>query len=260
MNRYAFEIFGIQIAWYGIIIASAMFIGALLLMKVGKKHGYKEDDILDLVLVVLPSAIVFARLYYVLFEWSYYSQHLNHILAFREGGLAIHGGIIGGLLGGYVVCKVKKLNFGDLADMVAIPLILGQAIGRWGNFINQEAHGGPTDLPWGIMVDGVKVHPTFLYESLWNLIVFGILVFTFKKRKFYGEHFVKYLMLYSVGRFLVEGLRTDSLMIGPLRIAQVVSLVSILLGAIFIYLARKNGWWKIKVADTSIETEKTDLK
>ena len=115
-----------------------------------------------------------------------------------------------------------------------------------GNFINQEAHGGPTDLPWGIMVDGVKVHPTFLYESLWNLAIFAFLVFTFKKRKFYGEHFVKYLMLYSVGRFFIEGLRTDSLMVGPFRTAQLVSLILIVLGGLFIAYVRKKKWWEIQ--------------
>ncbi|MBM7560492.1 prolipoprotein diacylglyceryl transferase [Fusibacter tunisiensis] len=246
MNKIAFEIFGVGIAWYGIIIASAMMIGTLILMKIGKKYGYKENDILDLVMVILPTAIVFARLYYVAFEWDYYSQNLMKVVAFREGGLAIHGGIIGGLIGGYVVCRVKKLNFPDLADMVSMPLILGQAIGRWGNFINQEAHGGPTDLPWGIMVDGVKVHPTFLYESLWNLVTFVILVVTFKKRRFYGEHFIKYLILYSIGRFYVEGLRTDSLMLGDFRIAQLFSLASIVLGILAIVGIRKKGWLKIQ--------------
>lgn len=252
MDRYAFEIFGISIAWYGIIIAGAMFVGSLLLMKIGKRYGYKEDDMLDLILVVLPMAIVFARLYYVAFEWDYYSANPKAILAFREGGLAIHGGIIGGVIGGFIVCKVKKLNFGDLADMVSMPLILGQAIGRWGNFVNQEAHGGPTDLPWGILVDGVKVHPTFLYESIWNLLVFIFLTLTFKRRSFYGEHFIKYLMLYSVGRFFVEGLRTDSLMFGPFRIAQVFSLVAIVVGALVIAYAKKKGLWKIEHNNTDV--------
>ncbi|MDO4800419.1 MAG: prolipoprotein diacylglyceryl transferase, partial [Bacillota bacterium] len=113
-----------------------------------------------------PLAVVGARLYYVAFSWEYYSAHPDKILAFREGGLAIHGAILGGLLGGWICCKLKKLNFADLADLISMPLILGQAIGRWGNYANQEAHGGPTDLPWGILIDGVKVHPTFLYESL----------------------------------------------------------------------------------------------
>ena len=241
MDRYAIDIFGLQIAWYGVIIAVAMFIGSMLLLKTGKKRGYKEEDLMDLILVVLPMAIVFARLYYVAFEWEYYAANPKMILAFRQGGLAIHGGIIGGLLGGYIVCKVKKLNFADLADLVSMPLILGQAIGRWGNYINQEAHGGPTDLPWGIMVDGVKVHPTFLYESIWNFLIFAILIFTFKNRKFFGEHFIKYLVMYSVGRFFIEGLRTDSLMLGPLRIAQVFSLVAIVAGVLYIIYARKKN-------------------
>ena len=217
-----------------------------MMMKVGKKYGYKENDILDIVLVALPMAIVFARLYYVAFEWDFYSANPDKILAFRDGGLAIHGGVIGGLIGGYIVCRFKKLNFGDLADMASMPLILGQAIGRWGNYVNQEAHGGPTDLPWGIMVGGVKVHPTFLYESIWNVLVFIFLVVTFKKRKFYGEHMVKYMMLYSVGRFFIEGMRTDSLMFGPFRIAQLLSLLLIVAGAIFIYIVRKKKLWEIK--------------
>lgn len=246
MDRFAFELFGLQIAWYGIIIASAMLIGSIMMMKVGKKYGYKENDILDIVLVALPMAIVFARLYYVAFEWDFYSANPDKILAFRDGGLAIHGGVIGGLIGGFIVCRFKKLNFGDLADMASMPLILGQAIGRWGNFINQEAHGGPTDLPWGIMVNGVKVHPTFLYESIWNVLVFIFLVITFKKRKFYGEHLVKYMMLYSVGRFFIEGMRTDSLMFGPIRVAQLVSLLLIISGAVFIYYVRKKKLWVIQ--------------
>jgi len=241
MNRIAFEIFGIGVAWYGIIIAAAMLVGTGLLLKIGKQFGYKEDDLIDLVIAILPSAIVGARLYYVIFEWSYYSQHLNQIINIRQGGLAIHGGIIGGLIAGYIVCRVKKLNFPEITDFVSMPLILGQAIGRWGNFVNQEAHGGPTDLPWGILVDGVKVHPTFLYESVWDLAVFLILIITFKNRKHYGDHFLKYLVLYSVGRFFIEGLRTDSLMIGSFRIAQLISLAGIILGIVLILIERKNN-------------------
>ncbi len=241
MDRYAFEIFGFGVAWYGIIIAFAMLIGTVILTKIGKKFGYKEDDMIDLVLVILPCAIIGARAYYVLFEWSFYSQHPEMILAIRNGGLAIHGGVIGGLIGGAVICKIKKINFFEIADFFSIPLILGQAMGRWGNYINHEAHGGPTDLPWGIMVDGVKVHPTFLYESLWDLLVFFILLFTFKKRKHHGSHFLKYMILYSVGRFFIEGLRTDSLMIGSFRMAQVISLIFIILGIIgLILMDRKN--------------------
>lgn len=241
MNRYAFEIFGVGVAWYGIIIASAMLIGTVILTKIGKKYGYDENDLIDLVLVILPSAIVGARLYYVLFEWSYYSQHPDQILAIRSGGLAIHGGVIAGLIAGYFMCKKKGFDFKEIADFFSMPLILGQAIGRWGNYVNQEAHGGPTDLPWGIMVDGVKVHPTFLYESLWDLGVFIFLITTFSKREIKGTHFVKYMILYSIGRFFIEGLRTDSLMIGPFRTAQMISLAGIVGGIILWQILKKNS-------------------
>lgn len=246
MNQFAFEIFGIGIAWYALIIVFAMILGVGIVMKIGKKLGYKEDDLYDLINIVIPSAVVGARVYYVIFEWHYYSQDWTKIFDFRGGGLAIHGGIIGGVVAGYFVCRHKKLNFGELADIIAMPLILGQAIGRWGNFANGEAHGGPTDLPWGIMVDGVKVHPTFLYESIWNVLVFVFLVATFKKRRFYGEHFTKYLILYSIGRFYIEGLRTDSLMFMGMRVAQLLSAGLILGGIIFIVLCRKKGWFSIK--------------
>ena len=245
MNQFAFEIFGVGIAWYAIIITFSMLLGVQILLKVGSKFGYKENDLLDLSMFVLPSAIVGARLYYVVFKWDYYSNNLADIFSFRDGGLAIHGGILGGLLAGYLVCKYKKMNFGELADIISMPLILGQAIGRWGNYINQEAHGGPTDLPWGIMIDGQKVHPTFLYESIWNLIVFAILVKSFKKRTFNGEHFLKYVVLYSIGRFFIEGLRTDSLMIGDFRVAQLISVMSIVFGIVTLYIAKEKGYWKI---------------
>lgn len=240
MNNYAFEVFGIGIAWYGIILASAMVVGSLLLIKFSKKLGYEKDDMYDLILWVLPLAVIGARLYYVAFKWDYYSQDLAKILAFREGGLAIHGGIIGGLIGGYICCKIKKLNFADLADLVSMPLILGQAIGRWGNFANGEAHGGPTNLPWAIEVGGVNVHPTFLYESIWNLIVFAILVFLFKRRKYYGEHFLMYMALYSFGRFFIEGLRTDSLMFFGLRTAQLVSVSMIVIAVVMMAWIKRN--------------------
>ena len=155
--------------------------------------------------------------------------------------MAIHGALIGGVLAGYIFSRYKKLDFFKLADTVMLGMPLAQSIGRWGNFINQEAHGGPTNLPWGIMVNGVKVHPTFLYESIWD---FGIFVFLwiFRKKKSYeGQVIVLYAILYSLGRFFIEGLRTDSLMIGPLRMAQVISLVGIIGGiVVHMYLSNKN--------------------
>ncbi|MGL4914102.1 MAG: prolipoprotein diacylglyceryl transferase [Romboutsia sp.] len=241
MDRVAFSIFGIDVMWYGILMATGMIIGTLIALREAKRVGIKEDDVLDLAIIAIPIGLLSARLYYVIFNWSFYSQNLSHILNFRGGGMAIHGALIGGILTGYIFTKIKKINFLKMADAVIIGMPLAQAIGRWGNFINQEAHGGPTDLPWGIMVDGVKVHPTFLYESMWNVGIF-ILLWVFRKKKQYeGQIIVWYVTLYSLGRFFIEGLRTDSLMIGPLRMAQVISLVGVLGGIIaHIYLSKKN--------------------
>lgn len=232
MNPVAFEIFGIGIRWYGILIAAAMLIGSVYTIREGKKLGYSEDHLLDLILAVLVSAIVGARLWYVVFNLSYYLSDPSEIINLRGGGLAIHGGVVFGIIAGYFVTRWRHLDFFKMADVIAPVLALGQAIGRWGNFANQEAHGGPTDLPWGIMIDGVKVHPTFLYESLWNLALFAFLM-TYKKRKpFDGALMFLYLIIYSVGRFWIEGLRTDSLMVGPFRTAQVTSLIMIAVGAV----------------------------
>ena len=241
MDRVAFSIFGIDVMWYGILMASGMIIGTLLAIREGKRVGIKEDDILDLAIVAIPSGLIGARLYYVIFNWDYYSQNISQILNFRGGGMAIHGALIGGILAGYLFSRYKKMSFFKLADTVIIGMPLAQAIGRWGNFINQEAHGGPTDLPWGIMVNGEKVHPTFLYESIWNIGIF-IFLWVFRKKKQYeGEVIVLYTILYSLGRFFIEGLRTDSLMIGPLRMAQVISLVGVIGGIIaHIYLSKKS--------------------
>ncbi len=241
MDRVAFTIFGIDIMWYGILMATGMVLGTLIAIKEAKRVGIKEDDILDLAIIAIPAGLISARLYYVAFNWEYYSNNPSQILNFRGGGMAIHGALIGGIIAGYIFSKYKKLNFFKLADTVMIGMPLAQSIGRWGNFINQEAHGGPTNLPWGIMVDGVKVHPTFLYESIWD---FGIFIFLwiFRKKKSYeGQVIVFYVILYSLGRFFIEGLRTDSLMIGSFRIAQIMSLLGVIVGIIVhIYLSKQN--------------------
>lgn len=235
MDPIAFSIFGFDIRWYGILIALAMLIASAFFLKRGKSMGLTEDDLMDVIIWVLPSAIVGARLYYVLFyDLNYYLSQPAEILNLRAGGLAIHGGVIGGFLAGWLVALKKRLPFIKLADVVAPVLILGQAIGRWGNFFNGEAHGGPTNLPWGILVDGQKVHPTFLYESIWNFLIFVVLLRLLNKKHFDGQIIALYFVCYSVGRFFIEGLRTDSLMIGPLRIAQVISFIMIL-GGLAIY-------------------------
>lgn len=241
MDKVAFTIFGIDIMWYGVLMSLGMILGSLIAMKEAKRVDLKEDDILDLAIFAIPLGLLGARLYYVLFNLDYYLENPSQILNFRGGGMAIHGALITGFLTGYIFCKIRKLDFFKMADTVILGMPLAQSIGRWGNFINQEAHGGPTDLPWGIMVDGVKVHPTFLYESIWDLGIFIFLVMFRKNKKYDGQVLFYYISLYSLGRFFIEGLRTDSLMIGPLRMAQVISLVFILCAILgHLYLSKKS--------------------
>jgi phosphatidylglycerol:prolipoprotein diacylglycerol transferase len=270
IDPVAFSFGPLQVHWYGIIMGTAALLGLYLAVLEGKRQGIDTDKLLDMMIWVLPSAIIGARLYYVLFEWEYYATHPEDILAVWQGGLAIHGGLIAAFLVGYFYIRKHKLSFLQLADIVAPSLLLAQAIGRWGNFINQEAHGGPVNtaflhslhLPdWLISqmtIGGVTYHPTFLYESLWNLVGFGLLLFlryvVVPKR---GEILFGYLIWYSLGRFFIEGLRTDSLAFngpdwlaaflqllwtpmgllfpagqltgGDIRIAQLVSMVTVLL-------------------------------
>lgn len=236
MNPIAFTLFGIEVRWYGIFIA----IGAMLAIYFGEKliernPRIPKESIVDMSLLALPLGIVGARLYYVLFEWEYYSQHTSEIFAIRNGGLAIHGGLLVGALVIFFFSKAKKVQFLDLLDMIVGGVALAQGIGRWGNFMNGEAHGGPTDLPWAIPVDGVMVHPTFLYESILDIGIFLFIYFYLsKRRKYPGELSGAYLILYSIGRFFIEGLRTDSLYIGPLKTAQVMSLIGIAIGIILL--------------------------
>lgn len=240
MDRVAFTIFGIDVMWYGVLIATGMLIGIALAIREAKRVGISEDDVLNIAIIAIPVAIICARLYYVIFSWDYYSQNPGEIFNIRGGGLAIHGGLIGGILTGFIYAKVKKLDFFKTADAVMVGMPLAQAIGRWGNFINGEAHGGPTSLPWGIMVDGVKVHPTFLYESIWDFGIFLFIMLYMRKKKTYeGEVIVSYITLYSIGRFFIEGLRTDSLMFGPIRMAQFVSLVGVV-GGLILHFYLKN--------------------
>ena len=231
----AFSVFGIDIRWYGILVATGIAAAVIWGYRRFPRHGLKSDDLLDIVIFAVPLGIIGARLYYVLFRWDWYAGDIHRILDIRAGGLAIHGGLILGFLTAYLVCRHKKISFLNGIDAVIPGVALAQAIGRWGNFFNGEAHGGPTDLPWGILVDGVKVHPTFLYESIWCLLLFIFLSwFDKNKRSSHGQTFALYCILYSVERFLVEGLRTDSLMIGPFKQAQVISLCAIAFG-IFLY-------------------------
>jgi phosphatidylglycerol---prolipoprotein diacylglyceryl transferase len=241
-----FEFGPLVIRWYGLLIALSVLIGVSLSQYLAKRRHVNPELISDLSIWLVIGAIPAARLYYVLFQWSEYSQHPERIIAIWQGGIAIHGAIIGGVIAALIFAKLKKISFWQLADLVAPSLILGQAIGRWGNFFNSEAFGSPTNLPWKLYVPLDRrppslanfeyFHPTFLYESLWNLMVFALLLTLFfralsgKPRLKLGTLFLVYWVTYSLGRFWIEGLRTDSLMLGSLRIAQMVSLTGMTLG------------------------------
>ena len=240
MDPVAFYIFGIPIRWYGILIAVGMALGTILAVYRARKKGVSENLILDMLLIAIPLAIIGARIYYVIFNWEYYNADILSMLNIREGGLAIHGGIIGGILTGYFYCKRHNISFWKMSDICVPSIALGQSIGRWGNFINQEAYGIPTDLPWGIIISGVKVHPTFLYESIWNMIIFVFLIAYDRRKEFEGELLFFYAVLYSAARFFIEGLRVDSLMIGKFRAAQIMSLLIILIAIFFRHKKRKS--------------------
>lgn len=240
MDPIAFSIFGIDVAWYGIIIALGILVGTVFGLKEAERVGISEDQLLDFLILAIPLSILGARLYYVIFRWDIYKGDLRSILDIRGGGLAIHGGIIMAVLVALIYTRVKNINFFTLADLSAPSLAIGQAIGRWGNYINQEAYGSETDLPWGILIEGTRVHPTFLYESIWNLGLFFFLVWYRKKKQLVaGEVFAIYLAGYSFIRYFIEALRTDSLMLGSFKVAQIVSIVGFILGLAILYLIRK---------------------
>lgn len=239
INPVAFSLFGIDVNWYGILIACGVLFAIYFSNINSNREGLYKDLVVDFLLVGLPIGLIGARAYYVIFEWEYYSLHKDEILAFRNGGLAIYGGIIAGSIVLYFFSKRKKINLLKLADTFAPGLALAQGIGRWGNFVNQEAYGRPTDLPWAININGVNVHPTFLYESIADISIFIFLQFFLYKKKDYDGHIAStYLILYGMTRFFVEGLRVDSLYMGPFRVSQLVSLIIIVLG-IFIKVRGK---------------------
>ncbi len=235
-----------SIRWYGFLIAAAVLIGVTLCQYLAKRRHINPELISDLAIWLVIGAIPAARIYYVLFEWEQYAQRPQDIIAIWQGGIAIHGAVIGGAIAALIFAKVKKVSFWQLADIVTPGLILGQAIGRWGNFFNSEAFGRPTNLPWKLYIPPSRrppeyinydyFHPTFLYESIWNLLVFALLLYLFfwglknPHRLKVGTIALVYLIAYSLGRFWIEGLRTDSLMFMGLRIAQIVSLGAIALG------------------------------
>lgn len=254
MDSVAISIFGIDIMWYGIIICSGTLLALLLSSYTCKLKGIDYDDVLTIFLITFPIAIIGARLYYVIFEFSQYKDNLIDIINIRNGGLAIHGALIATVITVAICTKWKRIKFFKALDMAAPCIILAQAIGRWGNFFNQEAHGGPVTeafiskfpefIQKGMLISGTYYHPTFLYESVWNLVVFCLLFYMIHKVKEDGVVFLTYIGLYSVGRFFIEGLRTDSLMIMGLRTAQIISIIGVVIwvvGLFIIYRKKRNN-------------------
>ena len=244
-----FMLFGHPIYFYGVLIGLGFLLGIAFCSKRAKRFGLKEDDIYDVMIWLIPCSIIGARAYYVLFQLGYYLQHPDELLAIRNGGLAIYGGVIAGVLVAYLVCRRKKIPFPAMLDCLCYGLLIGQIIGRWGNFMNREAFGAETAVfcRMGLTApDGstIYVHPTFLYESLWNLGVLLFLLWFEKagKRRFDGHCMTLYFLLYGLGRFWIEGLRTDSLFIGGtgIRVSQALSLLLVIASAaVLIYKSKQ---------------------
>ncbi|HBY20418.1 MAG: prolipoprotein diacylglyceryl transferase [Clostridiales bacterium GWE2_32_10] len=257
LHREAFSLFGLDVYWYGIIITMGIMIGIYLSGREAKKTGQSVDIYYDFAIIVILCAFVGARLYYVAFKWEDYKDNLLKIFAIREGGIAIYGAVIAAALTAIIYTRVKKIKFGLFVDTIIPSLILGQAIGRWGNFFNKEAFGGYTNnlfamaikkdvasyIPDSLVgkdvlykgVSYIQVHPTFLYESLWNLMVFLILIFYKRHKKYNGELLVLYLIGYSLGRVWIEGLRTDQLLIAGtnMPVSQLLSAILLICATIY---------------------------
>lgn len=251
IDPVAFSLGPLEVRWYGVIIAMGIILAFIVAQREMVKRGFHPEYLTDLLIWAVPLAIVGARIYYVIFKWDFYSQNPEKIIQIWNGGIAIHGALIASFLTAYFFTKKRGTSFWKLTDVVAPSLLIGQAVGRWGNFMNQEAHGGEVTrtflenlmLPNWIIeqmyIDGKYYHPTFLYESVWNIIGVIILISLRKVNLRRGEIFLLYIIWYSVGRFFIEGMRTDSLyLIGDLRTAQVVSLLGIVIALILLVYRR----------------------
>ncbi|QED49541.1 prolipoprotein diacylglyceryl transferase [Cytobacillus dafuensis] len=265
LNPIAFSIGPIEVYWYGIIIGFGIALGLILAIRESERRGLSKEIFPDLMLWAIPIAIISARIYYVIFQWDYYSQNPSDIIKIWEGGIAIHGALIGSVITAYIFAKKRNVSFWKIADIAAPSIILGQAIGRWGNFMNQEAHGGEVSraflenlhLPDFIInqmyINGAYYHPTFLYESIWDIIGFVILILLRKVNMRQGEMFLTYVMWYSVGRYFVEGLRTDSLMLTEyLRAAQTISIILVIVAVILLVVRRMKGYSDVRYLDKSV--------
>lgn len=244
-NTVAFSVFGKPIYWYGIIIGCGFLLAVFYASRRAKEFDLNSDLLLDMLLFATPIAIICARLYYVAFEWETYKNNPAEIIAVWHGGIAVYGSIIGAIATVIVFCRYRKVNVFDMMDIGSLGLLIGQFIGRWGNFANGEAFGGPTTLPWRMNIGktiaesgDIGVQPTFFYESFWNFCGFILIHFYSKKRRYHGEVFLMYVAWYGLGRFFIEGMRTDSLYImgTGIRVSQVLAILSSILACgILIY-------------------------
>ncbi|COX18911.1 prolipoprotein diacylglyceryl transferase [Staphylococcus aureus] len=250
IDPVAFNLGPLSVRWYGIIIAVGILLGYFVAQRALVKAGLHKDTLVDIIFYSALFGFIAARIYFVIFQWPYYAENPSEIIKIWHGGIAIHGGLIGGFIAGVIVCKVKNLNPFQIGDIVAPSIILAQGIGRWGNFMNHEAHGGsvsrafleqlhlPNFIIENMYINGQYYHPTFLYESIWDVAGFIILV-NIRKHLKLGETFFLYLTWYSIGRFFIEGLRTDSLMLtSNIRVAQLVSILLILISKSLIVYRR----------------------
>lgn len=250
IDPVAFNLGPLSVRWYGIIIAVGILLGYFVAQRALVKAGLHKDTLVDIIFYSALFGFIAARIYFVIFQWPYYAENPSEIIKIWHGGIAIHGGLIGGFIAGVIVCKVKNLNPFQIGDIVAPSIILAQGIGRWGNFMNHEAHGGsvsrafleqlhlPNFIIENMYINGQYYHPTFLYESIWDVAGFIILV-NIRKHLKLGETFFLYLTWYSIGRFFIEGLRTDSLMLtSNIRVAQLVSILLILMSISLIVYRR----------------------
>ncbi len=267
MDRVAFSIGSFNIYWYAILITLGLILAVAFALWQARKFDVTTDNIIDVLLFGLPAAIICARAFYVIFEWDRYNTFAE-MINIRDGGLAIYGGIIGAFVTGFVYCRVKKVNMLALFDLASLCFLIGQAIGRWGNFVNAEAYGTETNLPWAMSLVVVKngvqevihCHPTFLYESLWNCLGFALLLLFNKKwKKHHGETFFLYFAWYGFGRFFIEGLRTDSLYLidEVLRISQALGALFFIGGVVFFILSRKGiiVKWQNKIIAKSVKKQ-----
>lgn len=254
LNPIAFSLGPIQVHWYGIIIGSGLALALILAIREGNRRGLPKETFPDLMIWAIPIAIISARIYYVLFEWGFYKNHLSEIPKIWHGGIAIHGALIGSVITTLLFARARGISFWKITDIAAPSLILGQAIGRWGNFMNQEAHGREVSraflenlhLPDFIInqmyINGTYYHPTFLYESIWDFAGFILLIGLRRANFRRGELFLTYLIWYSIGRFFVEGMRTDSLMLtSHLRMAQILSIALVIVAVLIGIVRRTTG-------------------